>query len=226
MSKLWTVDYPSGYDGRMLRPLAIAVLLLAPACVGDRTFWDYAVDTDVHHTLPDHEELAAVPPVATSPHNLKVVHSDGATQTETIIPILTSSQTVIIEPTTPVNPQTEDARNLAPAASDRALGAAYAANGQRAGTGADVSMVETRKMVAQLVKAGDYRLALTYLDKLLIRYPAHAESLRTKGSLHLAIGEKSAALEAYRKAEAVEHDPKTAGQIAILEAKGTSETEQ
>src|SRR5262245_32320945 len=79
----------------------IAVICFAstlPACVGDRVFWDYLVDDSTHHQLPEHQLAVAEAVSPRSSDNIKVVAQNGSVMTEQIIPILTSAQTVIIEP--------------------------------------------------------------------------------------------------------------------------------
>jgi len=75
-------------------------------------------------------------------------------------------------------------------------------------------------MVKKLVKQGNYSVALEFVDQLLQRYPQHVESLRAKGSILLKMGEKDAALDAYRKAHEVEPNPQVQKQIESLERSG------
>ena len=63
-------------------------------------------------------------------------------------------------------------------------------------------------MIRKFVKSGEYAVALQYADQILARYPNHVETLRTKGSLLLKMGERDAAVETYRKAEEIESNPR------------------
>src|SRR4051812_4869088 len=90
--------------GRMFRDprkiLLVAALLLS-GCTGDKNFWTYVVDDSAEHRLPERQsarESAEAAP--SSPYNIKVVTQDGSVIKETIIPILTSGQVVLIEPET------------------------------------------------------------------------------------------------------------------------------
>ena len=154
-----------------------------------------------------------------SPYNVKVVYNDGSTMTEVLIPILSSGQQILVD--NQAKDPSQSALSLVPLPpgdADKSAEEAYVKSGQPLSAKAPaVSIVKTHELIRKLVREGNFALALQYADQLLKKYPNHVESLRIKGSLLLKIGERQAALEAYRKAEEIEPNPRVAQQIAELE---------
>jgi hypothetical protein len=195
-----------------------ATLLFATGCVSGREFWSYVVDDNVSKPMPERETGERDKPAMLSPHNVKVVYNDGSTQTEVLIPVLSSGQQIVVDHRGRDNPPSLALAPLPPTDADKTLDEAYIGSGNPIVTKSPpVSIVKTREMIRKMVREGNYSLALQYADQLLKRYPSHAETLRTKGSLLLKIGEREAALETYRKAEEIEPDPRVAKQISELE---------
>jgi hypothetical protein len=199
--------------------LAICLLFIfMTACNSTREFWRYVVEDGVEKPTSEREMGVRDQPRVLSPHNVKVVYSDGSVSTEVLIPILSSGQQILIAHNGNLSPQALSVAPLPPTAADKSLEEAYVKSGQpvrqeqRA-----VSIIKTHERVQMLVKEGNYALALQYIEQLLKRYPNHAKSLRTKGSLLLKMGEREAALKAYFKAQEVEPDSRVEEQIQRIE---------
>jgi tetratricopeptide (TPR) repeat protein len=194
----------------------LLALPLLQACASGREFWTYVVRPPVEKTV-EREQGNAIGEVE-SPHVIRVNYSDGSTSTEVQVPILASGQQVIIDQKGRSAKESINLAPLAPSSADKSLEDNYLKSGKAVSQKAPpVSIVKTQAMVKKLVKQGSYSVALEYVDQLLQRYPQHAESLRTKGSLLLKMGERDAALEAYRNAQEIEPNPQVAKQIQDLE---------
>ena len=187
-------------------------------CASGREFWNYVVEPPVDKTLA-REKGAPIGEVA-STQVIKVAYSDGSTSTEVSVPVISSGQQVIIDQK---NHRADTAVNvipLAPTPADQSLDEAYVKSGKALSNKSPaVSLVKTQAMIKKLVRQGNYSLALEYVDQLLQRYSQHTESLRAKGSILLRMGEREAALEAYRRAQELEPSPQVEKQIQELEKK-------
>lgn len=185
-------------------------------CASGREFWTYVVEPPVEKTLQRQEGTVAAPGVVT-PHYVKVAYSDGSTSTEVQVPVLSSGQQIIIDHKNRPASEAIGLVPLAPTTADKSLENAYLQGGHPISQKArPVSIVKTHAMIKNLVKQGNLSLALEYIDQLLQRYPNHVESLKIKGSLLLKMGEREAALEAYRRAEEIQPDPRVQKQIEEL----------
>jgi hypothetical protein len=201
---------------RILKKQFYLTFLLLAGCASGREFWTYVVEPPVEK--PVKREQGTPTGQVTSPHVVKVNYSDGANSTEVQVPVISSGQQVIIDQK---GRPAQDAVNLVPLApgpADKSLDETYVKSGKTVSQKAQpVSIVKTQAMVKKLVKQGNYSLALEYVDQLLQRYPQHVESLRAKGSILLKMGEKEAALDAYRKAQEIEPNSQVRKQIVDLE---------
>lgn len=201
--------------------LLILILLStgATGCVSGREFWSYVVEDEVHAPLPEREKGTPDKPAMLSPYNVKVVYNDGSTMTEVLIPILSSGQQILVD--NQAKDPSQSALSLVPLPpgdADKSAEEAYVKSGQPLSNKAPaVSIVKTHEQIRKLVREGNFALALQYADQLLKKYPNHVETLRIKGSLLLKIGERQAALEAYRKAEEIEPNARVAQTINELE---------
>jgi Tetratricopeptide repeat len=195
--------------------VAVAPVVLS-GCASGREFWTYVVRPPVEKTV-EREQGTALGEVQ-SPHVIRVTYSDGSTSTEVQVPVLATGQQVIIDQKGRAAKDSINLAPLAPSSADKSLEDNYLKSGKAVSQKAQaVSIVKTQAMVKKLVKQGNYSLALEYVDQLLQRYPQHAESLRTKGSLLLKMGEREAALEAYRTAQEIEPNAQVRKQIDDLE---------
>ncbi len=197
--------------------LMILIVALELGCASGREFWTYVVEPPVEKPLQREKGTQAAPGVVT-PHAIKIAYSDGSTSTEVQVPVLTSGQIILIDHK---GRPADKALALSPlpmTEADKPLDDAYVKSGKTiAPKTAAVSIVKSHAMVKNLVKQGNFSLALEYIDQLLQKYPQHVESLKTKGSLLLKMGEKEAALDAYQKAQDLQPDPQVEKQIQILE---------
>ena len=188
----------------------------ASGCVSGREFWTYVVEPPVEKPLA--REKGSAIGQAESPHVVRVAYSDGSTSTEVQIPVVSTGQSVVVDQK---GRPARDAINLAPlapGAADKSLDEGYTRSGKAISAKAPpVSLSKSQAMVKKLVKQGNLSLALEYLEQVLQRYPQHAESLRAKGSVLLRMGEREAALQAYRKAQDSEPNPLVGEQIKALE---------
>ena len=198
---------------------ALVLLLLVVGTVGcasGREFWTYVVQPPVDKPVTRETGTAIGEPQ--SPHVIRVAYSDGGTSTEVQVPVLATGQQVVIDQK---GRPAKDALNLAPlapAAADKSLEDSYLKSGRTVDQkAAAVSIVKTNAMVKKLVKQGNLSLALEYVDQLLQKYPQHVETLRAKGSLLLRMGEREAALEAYRTAQEIEPNAQVRKQIDEIE---------
>ena len=198
--------------------LALALLPGLTACNSTREFWRYVVEDEVEKPMAKRDKGQEDAPRVLSPHNVKVVYSDGSTSTEVLIPVLSSGQQIVIDHKSRGAPQAIALAPLAPADADKDLEDAYIKGGNPVSKKSpEVSLVKTEGRIRELVKDGNYALALEYAEQLLKRYPSHAKTLRTKGSLLLKMGEREAALKAYQKAQDIEPDPRVEEQIKALD---------
>lgn len=185
-------------------------------CASGREFWTYVVEPPVEKTMA--REAGTPIGEVSSPQVIKVAYSDGSTSTEVQVPVLSSGQQVIIDHRGRPAREAVGLVPLAPGSADKSLDESYVKSGKPIASKAPpVSITKTRAMVKKLVKQGNLSLALEYVDQLLQRYPQHVESLRSKGSILLKMGEREAALDSYRRAEEIESDPRVRAQIRELE---------
>ena len=206
---------------KISRLCSIALICVAlQSCVSGREFWTYVVDDSVSKPMPAREIGKKDAPPVYSQDNVRVVYTDGASQTEVYIPILTSGQQILIDQKSSASPAGLAMVPYAPTPADKTLEDSYIKAGHPISEKAPpVSLVKTQEMIRKYIKTGDYAIALQHAEQILRRYPNHVETLRTKGSLLLKIGERDAALETYRKAQDIEPNAKVAEQIHILESK-------
>ena len=191
------------------------------SCSNTRSFWSYVVDSDVEKPLSKRDVGTVDREGQLAPYNVKVVYNDGARTTEVLIPVLTSGQQIVIDHQGKKRPQSLAVVPIPPTPADKEIENSYLQNGQQIDTSAaPVSIVRTQEKIRELVKDGNFGLALEYAEQLLKRYPNHTKSLRTKGSLLLKLGENAAALEAYQKSQEIEFDARVEEIIKQLEKKG------
>ncbi|MCX6126505.1 MAG: tetratricopeptide repeat protein, partial [Proteobacteria bacterium] len=158
------------------------------------------------------------PPQVYSAQTIRVVYTDGSSQSEVSIPVLTSGQQIYIDQKSSAAPTSLAIAPYAPTQADKTLEESYLKSGHSLNSKAPaVSIVKTQEIIRKLIKGRDYSVALQYAEQILRRYPNHAETLRTKGSLLLKTGERDAALEIYRKAQAVEPNSRVEELIRNLE---------
>jgi tetratricopeptide (TPR) repeat protein len=192
---------------------------LVASCSSSREFWQYVVEDNVAKPLM-RETGKKDEPRALSPYNVKVVYNDGTTSTEVIIPILSSGQQIIIDHKGITSPTGLSPAPLPPVDADKSVEEGYAASGNPINDRAPaVSLVKTSERIRELVKSGNYALALVHADQILARYPNHVKTLQTKGSLLLRLGEREAAIKAYQRAQELEPDPRVEEQLKKLEQK-------
>jgi len=204
--------------------VSLVVATVLPAACASRNYTYYLVEPEQtqHPTLKEEDTLQR-PFVFGSNTVMKVRWNDGAIMTEVDVPMLSSGQRVVIEhgggsgevktipATTLVAPPATPA--------DKALVEAYRSRGLRVDeSAADVSIVRVRANVQAAVKAGNYSVALEWVELVLARFPSHPEFLRAKASILLMMGEKTKAIEIYEKAEAVESDPAVRKKLEELQA--------
>src|SRR5690606_574855 len=77
--------------------IAVSILCLPVGCVSGRSFWSYVIDEKVDKPLPKREEGTKDKPPLLTPYNVKVVYNDGATETQVLIPVLSSGQQIVID---------------------------------------------------------------------------------------------------------------------------------
>ena len=203
----------------ILKTSLLLTCVMQMSCNSTKEFWRYVVDKEVSKPLVEREKGAVDTPRMLSPHNVKVVYNDGSTSTEVLIPVLSSGQQILIAHNNKTSPSALSVVPLPPGDADRALEDAYLESGKQVvRKEAPVSIVKTHARIQELVKEGNYSLALEFADQLLKRYPNHVKTLRTKGSLLLKIGEKAEAIKAYQKAQDIEPDARVEELIRKLES--------
>ncbi len=198
-----------------LSALLMIIGVLGAGCASGHEFWNHAVDEPV--AKPTTREDGTDGEIKSS----QVVHvafNDGSTRTDVDIPVLTSGQVIVIDQKSRAAGKDIGLVPLPPTEADKPVVDAYLKTGQPVTKQApDVSIVKTHAMVQKLVRQGNFALALEYISQVLKRYPNHSESLRIKGSLLLKMGERDAALEAYRKAQSIQPNKRVSNQIEELE---------
>ncbi len=202
---------------RSLPPACLLLVALAASgCNSTREFWRYVVESDVEK--PMRQAGTEDAPRQLSPHNVKVVYNDGSTSTEVLIPVLSSGQQIVIDHKSRSSPNALSVVPLPPSDADKSVEESYVKSGGPVSQKSPpVSLVKTHERIRELVKEGNYALALEFAEQLLKRYPNHAKTLRTKGSLLLQMGEREAALKTYQQAQEVEPDARVDEQIRALE---------
>lgn len=187
-------------------------------CTSGRPFQEFILGSPADKPLPEREVGTPDRAPLLSTHNVKVVYNDGSTMTEVIIPVLSSGQQIVIDHKDRPSRMSLTAVPPAPAQADADLEQSYVRQGLRLSEDAQpVSMTKSHEIIRRLAKEGNYGLALEYVEVVLKRYPQHAQSLRTKGSLLLRMGEKEAALRAYEAAQEVEPDSRVEREILNIE---------
>ncbi len=190
------------------------------SCISGREFWTYVISDSVTKPLPPRELGKKDAPQIYSRDVVRVVYSDGSAQTEVFIPILMSGQQILIDQKSSQSPVGLALVPYAPTPADKTLEESYLKSGYSMNAKASpVSILKTQEMIRKFLKSGDYSIALQYAEQILGRYPNHVETLRTKGSLLLKIGERDGALETYRKAQEIEPNTQVGEQIKKLESK-------
>lgn len=199
-------------------------LFLLTQCAAERGYVYYLVDPEIEvaeqHLQQPSDQAITIGQTKEAPPPINIHWNDGTNYAEVKIPLLSSGQRVYI---------THDNRRAnaedpgpkvegpSPNRSDsvhRELKNAYRSKGLKENSQvADVSLSKTRIEVEKHTRAGDYTLALSYLERALERYPEHAEFLRAKGSLLLLLGEKEKAAEVYEQAQMIEFDPAVARKL-------------
>lgn len=198
----------------------LTLLSFMGGCVSGREFWTYVVDDSVVKPLPPRPQGKKDVPQPSSGDVVRVVYSDGAAQTEVFIPILSSGQQILIDQKSSSSPIGISQVPFAPVPGDKTLEESYVSSGLAVNPKApSVSIIKSQEMIRKHLKTGDYSLALQYAEQILARYPQHVETLRTKGSLLLKMGEREAALATYIKAQDVEPSGQVQEQINKLESR-------
>lgn len=196
-----------------------SLLLLLLASCSTNSFWSHIVEDRV--SKPMHQRQTGevdLQPRQLSPHNVKVVYSNGSTATEVLIPILSSGQQIIIDHKERRAPQSLSLVPMPPAPADKSIIDAYVESGGSIDhNAAAVSIVKTHEKIMELVRSGNYGLALEHAELIFARYSAHPKTLRIKGSLLLKLGERDAALKTYYLAQELDPDPLVEEQIQKLE---------
>jgi hypothetical protein len=202
-----------------LNLVPILVLIFASfSCTSTREFWRYVVEDEVDKPMAAREEGTPDEPRGMSPHHVKVVYNDGSTATEVLIPVLSSGQQILIDHKSQTSPKSLSLTPLPPAQADASVEEAYVKGGHSVDEKSPpVSLVKTHERIRELVKEGNYALALQFADQLLARYPNHLKTLQAKGSLLLRMGEREAALQAYYRAQEIDADDRVAKQIENIE---------
>lgn len=190
----------------------IASQLFAVACSSSYSYRTYVVPKEAHIT-PTLRKSGTVSQRSGrfgQAQTMTVRYNDGNVITEIEIPVLSSGQTVLI---TPVSQRAKNAPTpvpQVPSLVDRQLVDSYTRSGGKIiRSKPDVSLVKMHGRIQGLVADGQYSLALEMIDLVLQRYPQHPEFLRMQGSCYLSIGEKSAAIAAYEKAQQITPDDQT-----------------
>lgn len=152
---------------------------------------------------------------------VKVVYNDGSASTEVTIPVLESAQRIFIK-----HAKSQTTQSLAliadpPTKADKTLEDEYTTEARKINPESpNVSITKTLNKIRTLADSGNYELALQYAEALLARYPEHVQTLRAKGSLLLKMGERSAALKVYERAQEIEPNPQVEQQIQKLQKNG------
>ena len=189
--------------------ILFTIIFLSTGCISSRPFWTYVVDNRVEKGLPQRETGKIDAPMPDQRQQIRVVYSDGSSQTEVFVPVIASGQQILIDQKSSASPTSLAMVPFAPTPADKTLEDAYLQAGNSINSKASpVSIVKSQEMIRKFVKSGEYAVALQYADQILARYPNHVETFRTKGSLLLKMGERDAAVETYRKAEEIESNPR------------------
>lgn len=206
--------------------LGAALVVLGSAGCASRNYTYYLVEPDTKSkSVLEEEDTLQRPFTYGTSTVMKVRWNDGEVLTEVDLPLLSSGQRIVIEHASTDAPVTTlpSTRIVAPppVAADTALIEAYRARGLRIDDGApDVSLAKAREGVQEATRAGNYTLALEWIELVLARYPSHPEFLRAKGSVLVMMGERPRAIEVYEKAEEIESDPAVRRQLDKLQAEG------
>lgn len=215
-----TVAFLLGTAPKILFCVFLCALLLGEiGCSSRKPFWSYVVERDIDKPLVSREKGEVDKAEMYSPQSVRVAYNDGSTVTEIWIPVLTSGQQILIDHKSKDSPSSLSLVPLPPSAADRTIEDAYVKSGKPVKTKAKpVSVVKSHQRIRQLVKSGNYELALEYAEVVLKRYPSHVKTLRTKGSLLLKMGEVDAAYKAYLKAQEIEPNRQVELQIKKIDA--------
>ncbi|MFZ9886687.1 MAG: tetratricopeptide repeat protein [Myxococcota bacterium] len=214
------------FTPRSFRASGAALLTLCSVGCASRNYTYYLIEPDTKSKAVLEEEDTLQRPFTYGTSTvMKVRWNDGEVLTEVDLPLLSTGQRIVIEhATTDTNVQTLPSTRIVappPTAADNALVEAYRARGLRIDDSApDVSLAKARAGVQEATRAGNYTLALEWIELVLARYPSHPEFLRAKGSVLLMMGERPRAIEVYEKAEEIESDPAVRQQLDKLQAEG------
>lgn len=196
--------------------LILAHFLVTGCFTSERPYSYYLLDPKV--VIPESATKQEERPINTDTNATdRVVKSrwnDGSTYNEIDIPIISSGQRIIIEHEAKKPDQKAPGPDLVipvPTASDTShvvMHNAYISKGMTENSKApEVSLSKGRAMLDDAIRARNYALALQIVEKILARYPSHAEFMRSKGSILLLLGEKTKAIEVYEAAQDLEFDP-------------------
>ena len=207
--------------------LIAALAVIATSCfTSEKPYTHYLLDPKV--VVPDsltEQGEQPLPRDATSNDRVvKTRWNDGKTYNELDIPIISSGQRIVIEHEARAPDSKAAGPDIviaAPSASDtshKVMHNAYISKGLTENTKApEVSLSQGRSMLDDAIRARNYALALQVVEKILARYPSHAEFMRSKGSILLLLGEKTKALEVYEAAQDIEYDPSVERKLKELD---------
>jgi hypothetical protein len=212
---------------RSIKNIRIVMVLtgFGVASCATQNYTYYLVDPEPakDEPLQDEEGTLAQPFAWGSTTVMKVRWNDGDLLTEVDIPMVSTGQRVVIEHgTTGSGVKTLPSTRLVPpppTPADATLIEAYRQRGLSINESApEVSILKARERVQEASKAGNYQLALEYVELVLARYKSHPEFLRAKASLLLMMGERPKAIEIYELAESIESDPAVRKKLEELRA--------
>jgi tetratricopeptide (TPR) repeat protein len=204
-----------------------ALLLFNSGCfTSEKPYTYYLLDPKVSipDSLTDQGEKDISTDTTSNDRVVKTRWNDGKTYNEIDIPIIASGQRIIIEHEAKKPDSKNNGPDIvvpAPSASDtshKVMHNAYLSKGFAENTKSpEVSLSQGRTMLDEAIRARNYALALQIVEKILSRYPSHAEFMRSKGSILLLLGEKSKALETYEAAQDIEFDPSVERKLKELD---------
>ena len=205
--------------------LALLTIIFLGISACESTYTQYIVDPEI--VVPEQiKETESAPLVSDSNDDYKFVtvkQNNGSRYTEILIPVFSKGQKIIVDYEGSKNKLASLAPTKVappPFANDRLhqeLERDYKLKGYVVNNNADpVSLSKSRKLLEGYLKNSNYSSALIITDKVLERYPSQVEFLRAKGSIYLLMGEKSAAVTAFEKAQTVEYSDNVQYQIDNL----------
>ena len=203
--------------------ILINLIVLLGAC--ESTYTAYIVNPEI--VVPEEIKEKEGPDLISDSNNdykyVTVKQNDGNRYTEILIPVFSRGQKIIVDYDGNKNKLASLGPSKvvpAPFANDRLhmeMDRDYKMKGYQVNKKADaVSLSKSRKLLESNLKKSNYSSALMITDKVLERYPSQVEFLRAKGSIYLLMGEKSAAITSFEKAQAVEYSDNVQYQIDNL----------